>query len=730
MVRTFLACDNCRRSKLRCLSNVDAKGEPNGKCQRCAKHHFECQYTPKPSQLKKQIRREKSLQGDKGFGVIEKKNSVKRQQLPSPCAIPLSINPSSNGTGVKREETPPFLSESINNYGNKHGNRCANYLDSMILPNRSIMLEIVYDFFNNQVHSIFNFLHKESYIDYIKGDKFGHQFFNYDDPEDIPIFTPCTLLAIMALCARNNETLTKMYGEFDQNNDPEGFVPNFGQRPYKITSNSPSNASKYFAFYSRQLLKDMFDTPSIQRVQSLTILSSHEWSEGNAARSYLYIGIAARMGAILGLGCNRGVCYENEIEDPRERFISMESKRRTIWSVYMMDRCNSSGRNRSHALKIEDIEVSLPCPEKNFQNGIPIDFPSYNDCFRCLGQLTSLDFTIIGYELWSKIAKWVGEIGSKKEKLNPSDPNSSFYKLSNDLQLLRDSMPKELDILNLNKHLEADNLNFGFLHQLLYLSGIFLNREYFYYSSDLSQTDHYQFTKKLINQVQESSSLIMTLVSRKKFIITPFTAFELFTNSVTCLSISNILNDLNLKSLGVQNMELLKMYFHDDHLGMTWYGIIEQLLRYLERCNHGVFNRALQQNTKLSNLLNDYGESDIPEQHTTHPYQTKKIDLNDILNSSDSESNYVKNNEQIETTPLSSINSIESQSIQHQDPQYNSSAVTSISSSENDHQQLWENSLESDIDKYFKNWDKIIPNWNDVFVEDRTIDDVNSLFPS
>lgn len=723
MARTFLACDHCRRSKLRCASNLDEKGEPVGKCQRCLKLSLECQYTPRPSQLKKQIRREKLAT------KIKRSPSFKNDS--EHLAFKVSKK---NITPDLCDQTPPYLQGTINNFGNKHG--CANYLDTMVLPSIDIMIEVVNQFFDNQYHSIFNFLHKETYLNYIKSAKFGHQFFNYDDPADVPEFTPCTLLAILALCARDNSKLIEIYGEFDQGNNPIQFIPNFSSTPSKLTPQSPSNASRYFAFYSRLLLKDMFDTPAIQRVQSLAILSSHEWSEGNAARSYLYIGIAARMGAILGLGCPRGVCYEdqnNQYGNERDCFIAMESKRRTIWSVYMMDRCNSSGRNRSHALKIEDIEISLPCPEENFQKGIPIEYPSYNECFTCLNKLTSLDFTIIGFELWSKIAKWVGEIGSKKEKLNPNDPNSNFYKLSNDLKLLKESMPSELHVSSLNLHLEKHNLNFGFLHQLLYLSGIFLNREYFYYSSNISKIDHYEFTKKLIHEVQESSNLIKTLVSTKNFIVTPFTAFELFTNSVTCLSISSILNDLKLKALGMQNMEILKSFFYNDYLGSTWYSIITQLLKYFESChNNGVFNKTLQQNTKLTNLINDYGQGDIPEQLTTHPYEIKKVDLNDILNSSDSESNSSSSSKNSNTVlPVEQIR------VQTADESIVQSDDSSISSNTNSKQteltssSSWiDNSLEHDIDKYFRNWDKIIPDWNDVFIEDRMIDDINLLLPT
>ena len=90
-----------------------------------------------------------------------------------------------------------------------------------------------------------------------------------------------------------------------------------------------SNASKYFGWHARKLLR--FDEPSIERVQALCILSSHEWGEGNASRSYMYVGIAARMALILGLDDEPKP--EAGLSDT-ENFIRMEMKRRNVVSVY------------------------------------------------------------------------------------------------------------------------------------------------------------------------------------------------------------------------------------------------------------------------------------------------------------------------------------------------------------------------------------------------------------
>lgn len=606
--RAFLACDSCRRSKLRCIAEDNLSI-----CERCSRLDLICQYTPKRSQLKKSLK-------------------------------------------IKAND----YSNTIHNLNKKYRKQ-SHILDSIILPNKALLVEFINDFFENQYHSIFNFIHKKSYIDWIQSDTFEIEFFNYDDPNNVPVFTPCTLLAILALVSRNNSKLSKFYGTFNQSNDPIKYIPDFNN-----SISSPTNSSRYFAFYSRLLLKDVFDTPSVQRIQSLTLLSSHEWSEGNYSRSYLYIGIAARMSSILGLCSPRGVCYQND------SFILKESKRRTIWSVFMMDRCNSSGRNRNHAIKIEDIEISLPCPDENFQNDIETKFPNYNDCFKNFNDLTSLNLCIISYELWSKIAKWIGDIGAKNSDLNPMNPNSNFFKIYSDLELLKEKLPNELKITNLDNHLKTGNLNIGYLHQLLYICEIFLIREYFYYNSKISKNDHITFTKKLINILKLSTDLNLKLIKQKSFIFSPFTFFLIFTNCITSLSIASILNDEELIKISTVNLSILEDNLDKDQLIQLWFNISKQLKDYL--------NQKDLNYDKFKNLFNDFGESDIHERFSISEPKIKKIELHDLLNNDDNEEN---------------------------------NQLTPDSINEGDLNDEFTNKL----DNYFNIWEKIIPNWNDVFIE-------------
>lgn len=124
----------------------------------------------------------------------------------------------------------------------------------------------------------------------------------------------------------------------------------------------------------------MFDSSTIQRIQSLTLLSNNEWGEGNPSRSYLYIGIAARMALVLGLGDEKVLFYwwwQFWWGRYISKVISIECKGGTLWSVYIMDRCNSSGRKRSPAFRKEEISIKLPCAYEDFIFGNDANAQTY-----------------------------------------------------------------------------------------------------------------------------------------------------------------------------------------------------------------------------------------------------------------------------------------------------------------------------------------------------------------
>lgn len=118
--RTSVACFNCRKSKIRCFNKGD--GTP---CDRCKKSKLECKYLFTGRQLQKTSKSKKKV----------KKNTEKTSLNASPPGYPYAF--STNITPV-------------------------------VMPDKSLWLEIADIFFKNQYQGIFPFIHKPSFYSFLR----------------------------------------------------------------------------------------------------------------------------------------------------------------------------------------------------------------------------------------------------------------------------------------------------------------------------------------------------------------------------------------------------------------------------------------------------------------------------------------------------------------------------------------------------------------------------------
>lgn len=595
--RSSIACEFCRNSKIKCKNSGD-----NSKCERCLRlGRLNCIYRPKGYQ---QVKRSLKLKED---GVIVNKNKCE------------------------------------NNY----------YSLNIKLPPKFLILKVINIFFSNQYNGIFQFIHKQKYLNYYKSiDKIDKKYLSLTDSKTE--YDPILLLAILSICSRFEPSMCEIYGLFNENANPETFEPNFNLLESVKSNDSQKeyNTSNYFGYYSREIIKDFFDKPTIQRIQALTILSSHEWGNCNASRSYLYNGISVRMAIILGLNNPNSLVYRKVSSDSSlsvvDKAIKLESYRRTMWSVYMMDRANASGRNKTFAIRIEDIQIPLPCLEYEFLNGIQKKYLNYDKSLELLisnnynhennYSISFIGFQIFFFELWTKISKWCNESTKESDLLNK---NSNFNKLVNDLNLLESKLPTEFkfSIENLTNNIKFNTIEqFGYLHCLIFLSKIFLYREIFYLikikenNESINLNEWWEYTKLLLKTVQKSSNLIKTLKSIKLIVEAPFLTFQIFTNSMVCLYFVAFSKDfknlkynskkidelkIEFKKLGETNIELLNN--NDWKLGEKYYLITKELDKNNLK-NYIIID-------KLKNKIHDYGETENEDDEKDESIDTNITEL-------------------------------------------------------------------------------------------------------
>lgn len=126
----------------------------------------------------------------------------------------------------------------------------------------------------------------------------------------------------------------------------------------------PTAAAENFAAKAITLINQNLDHPSLADIQALCLLIIHEWGTRNAVRAYVYLGQAARM-----IHMYR-ILDVHHTSNESDQFLRMESLRRTIWLVYILDCFLTSSPGRYPALTNSDLtNVALPCSDINFAFG-------------------------------------------------------------------------------------------------------------------------------------------------------------------------------------------------------------------------------------------------------------------------------------------------------------------------------------------------------------------------
>ncbi|KAK3325092.1 hypothetical protein B0H66DRAFT_110220 [Apodospora peruviana] len=114
---------------------------------------------------------------------------------------------------------------------------------------------------------------------------------------------------------------------------------------------------------SASLCTYQLESPSILRLQALVIVVKHRILSKRFSSAFMLHAIASRFATVLRLNHeNPGLC-----------FLAQESRRRLMWSLYMIDSGISNGQT-DFALWPDperQVRIQLPCNERNFEFDLP-----------------------------------------------------------------------------------------------------------------------------------------------------------------------------------------------------------------------------------------------------------------------------------------------------------------------------------------------------------------------
>lgn len=340
-MRSSIACVRCRRSKIKCVNaGVDTT------CRACDSSNRDCTY-PKPAS---------------GAGGASKRDI---------SAIQDGDDRDADWDSPKRQRSRKSLNvaAAISRDGSKINGTA---LDSSLLTVK--VWESLFETFQLNFSTTLPFLHPTTFLARIRqipslasnqtAHTDGQQPKEHSQsPPPQSEISPLILLGVLTLTARFHPQLVQYHS------------------PSSAAAQSiPLVASEFYANALRAKLTGMdgadFTSVDISRVQALLMLGLHEWGMCRGKSAWAYVGMAVRMAQAMGLGFESENDFASsqrpsiasstnmENRDHKDQtsddVIEQETRRRTFWSCFVLDRCVSSGKYRPRMIHVEDMGIQLP----------------------------------------------------------------------------------------------------------------------------------------------------------------------------------------------------------------------------------------------------------------------------------------------------------------------------------------------------------------------------------
>jgi hypothetical protein len=309
------------------------------------------------------------------------------------------------------------------------------------LPCDEILEEAVDVFFQHFNNDIFSFFHKPTFLRNLRNKE----------------IEPVLIFGVLTLSARFCKSILR---DFD----------------------NEAAACEYFCKKTLALLVPDIDKPSVTRIQTLLMVGLHLWGASQGAAAFIYVGVAIRMAQVLDLGSEGSYPPRNKLNSTE--WIVTESRRRTFWSAYLMDRFLSNGRGRPLTISNTDVTIALPADNLNFTYGTPEaerhlnEDPDSSEVLpECTGTMASLIELV---DIWSRMAQWSCARRWLQDELAPWDPDSEFFKVDQLISKWHARLPKSL---RYNDHttliqLSQRHTSWALMHIVYYNGLLFTHRSY------------------------------------------------------------------------------------------------------------------------------------------------------------------------------------------------------------------------------------------------------------
>lgn len=102
--------------------------------------------------------------------------------------------------------------------------------------------------------------------------------------------------------------------------------------------------------------------PRLSDIEAWLLVTLDHYLSQRVSKMLVSMALTSRLAYILRLNH----------EDPRQKFLVQERRRRLMWAIYIMDSLYSSGKTEFTACTPETLHIRLPCAEKSFSMDAPV----------------------------------------------------------------------------------------------------------------------------------------------------------------------------------------------------------------------------------------------------------------------------------------------------------------------------------------------------------------------
>ncbi|RIA86805.1 fungal-specific transcription factor domain-containing protein [Glomus cerebriforme] len=258
-----------------------------------------------------------------------------------------------------------------------------------------------------------------------------------------------------------------------------------------IVHDPPYLAGTQFASMATKMILQSFDYPSVEFVQAFILLALHMFGVCKGPRAWMYIGMAVRMAQEIGLhkidevppGGQQPTKIKSEAA-----FIHKETRRRTFWACFLLDRYTACAVGRPTLIDEDDCDVRLPCNEAIWNYDHPFSKSLIEEYYKEVHVKRESRITlknnglcacfISAAALLGRVTQFVNR-SKPPNSLPPWDPQSEFAILTNEIDMWYNSLSphytynkERLQKLMAN----GTGVTFSLLHLLYYATVIVLNR--------------------------------------------------------------------------------------------------------------------------------------------------------------------------------------------------------------------------------------------------------------